>query len=145
MSNKRWFPYLSIQSFLVSEPSMLAIHVPDETNESTDSHDHPKNCQTPSPCGLQSYKFTILPVREYWLIYRGLHWRLYDLAPPIPSNPLLPSACCLSFLRVAGRAYWRKSGEGVGEEPNHTTARKPCPLSVIQYSLLPAICKTQFF
>ncbi len=26
-------------------------------------------------------------------------------------------------------------GEGVGEEPNHTTARKPGPLENIQYSL----------
>ncbi len=33
---------LSIQSILVSELSMLAIHVPDETNDSTDSHGHPK-------------------------------------------------------------------------------------------------------
>jgi hypothetical protein len=41
--------------------------------------------------------------------------RSYDLAPrPLTSS--LPS-------------------EGAGEEPNYTTARKPGPLSVIQYSL----------
>ncbi len=26
-------------------------------------------------------------------------------------------------------------GKGVGEEPNHTTARKPGPLQIVQYSL----------
>jgi hypothetical protein len=29
-----------------------------------------------------------------------------------------------------------RDGGGVSEEPNHTTARKPCPLLVIQYSLV---------
>ncbi len=55
----------------------------------------------------------------------------YDLAP-------LPSDSCLSFsffLCVAGRAYWRE-GEGVEEEQNHTTARMPGPLLIIQYSLI---------
>jgi hypothetical protein len=28
-----------------------------------------------------------------------------------------------------------KGGEKVGEEPNHTTARKPGPLSILQYPL----------
>jgi hypothetical protein len=27
------------------------------------------------------------------------------------------------------------TGEGVGKEPNHTTARKPGPLKIIQFSL----------
>jgi hypothetical protein len=50
----------------------------------------------------------------------------YNLAPRLPP-PTTSPASCLSFsvfLYVAGRAYWRESGEGVGEEPNQTTARK---------------------
>ncbi len=39
------------------------------------------------------------------------------------------------------RAYWRETpkggreGERDGQEPNHTTARIPGPLEIIQYSL----------
>ncbi len=33
---------------------------------------------------------------------------------------------------------------GGGEEPNHTTARKPSPLSIIQYSLIVYILLTHF-
>jgi hypothetical protein len=53
-----------------------------------------------------------------------------------------PTPNCLSFLAflcVASRAYSevvREEGKGVGEEPNHTTARKPGPLKIIQYSLV---------
>jgi hypothetical protein len=57
------------------------------------------------------------------------------LAHPFPP---LPSASCLSFtviLCVAGRAY--RSGEGVGEEANHTTARNPGPL---QYKSFKTLC-----
>ncbi len=45
-----------------------------------------------------------------------------DLAPPPPPFELTD--------REGGRE------EGVGEEPDHTTARKPGPLLIIQYSLL---------
>ncbi len=132
MNDSRWLQYLSVQSLLVSEQSLPPKHIPDETKESTDSHDHPKNGQTPSHCALQSYKFTMLPVKEYWLIYRGIGLRLYDLAPSLPPHPPSPvGMLSVYFLRVAGRAYWQKRGEGAGEEPNHTTARKPCPLSVM--------------
>ncbi len=62
---------------------------------------------------------------------------------PTPSHHHLSSSC-LSFsvfLCVAGRAYWQERGVewecGGGGEPNHTTARKPCPLKIIQYSLVP--------
>jgi hypothetical protein len=30
----------------------------------------------------------------------------------------------------------REEGKGVGEEPDHTTTRKPYPLKIIQYSLV---------
>ncbi len=56
--------------------------------------------------------------------------RSSDLAPRPPPRPFLPSASCLSFpvfLCVAGWAYLRKGRKGVGEEPNHTTAREPGP------------------
>jgi hypothetical protein len=60
------------------------------------------------------------------------------LAHPLPT-PHLPYASCLSFsvfLCVAGRAS-TDGREGVGEEPNHTTAeRKTDPLEIIQYSLI---------
>ncbi len=44
------------------------------------------------------------------------------LAPPPPP-------------RVAGRLLTGE-GEGVGDEPNHTTARKPGTLYIVQYSLV---------
>ncbi len=53
--------------------------------------------------------------------------------------PAFPSASCLSFsffLYVARRACWRERGEGVRQETNHTTTRKPVLLWIIQYSLL---------
>ncbi len=62
--------------------------------------------------------------------------RSYDLAPRPPLPPSLSH-------HQAGPATHRKTekerqvadsggGEGVGEEPNHTTARKPGPLIIIQ-------------
>ncbi len=44
----------------------------------------------------------------------------YDLAPPPTLYPLAEGGV----------------GEGVGEELNHSTARKPGPLGFVQYSLL---------
>ncbi len=53
-------------------------------------------------------------------------------------TPSLPAVSCLSFsvfLHVAGRVYCTEGrGRGWGRSPN-TTARKPCPPWVIQYSL----------
>ncbi len=45
----------------------------------------------------------------------------YGLAPPPPPPPSLVNKLILS--------------QGAGEEQNHTTAREPGPLSIIQYSL----------
>ncbi len=59
-------------------------------------------------------------------------------AYPLPFLPLLPLAGCLCvsvFLCVAGRAYCR-DGREVGEEPNHTSERKPGPLYIISYPLV---------
>ncbi len=70
--------------------------------------------------------------REYWMIYRGPGFLAVIRLLPRPFLRLM-SASCLSysvFLWDAGRAYWRE--KGVGEEPNHTTARKkPGPLSIL--------------
>jgi hypothetical protein len=54
----------------------------------------------------------------------------YDLAPPTPLPPYSDSKL---DRRHKGRLRKRDNmltgeGEGVGEEPNHTTARKPSPL-----------------
>ncbi len=68
-----------------------------------------------------------LQTREYWRIYRG---------PSIlavvgfGSSPTLfpPWASCLSFsvfFCVSPIELIQERGEGVSEEPNHTTARKP--------------------
>jgi hypothetical protein len=62
---------------------------------------------------------------------------IIDLAPPNPPSHSPVSKLSL-FLSLP---VWRWSGlltggiDGVGEEPNHTTARKPGPLQIIQYSL----------
>ncbi len=75
--------------------------------------------------------YSVLYTREFELFIEDQAFSpSYDLAPSPPLPPL-PSASCLSFsvfLCVAGRAYWREMGDGVGEEPNHTTARKSGPL-----------------
>jgi hypothetical protein len=55
--------------------------------------------------------------------------RLLPLTPPVSKLPLF-----LSFLVC--RQTSLLTGAGVGEEPNHTIARKPGPLQIIQYSLL---------
>ncbi len=66
--------------------------------------------------------------------------RSYDSAPRPPLFPpsslsklslfLSPPVCLRSSLPTGER------GEGVGEEPNQTTTRKPGPLQIIQSSLL---------
>ncbi len=65
----------------------------------------------------------------------------YDSAPRPPLYPLsrqqvvsLSQPSCVSPVEFTG------GGDGVGEEPNHTTARKPGPLHIIQYVLAPPIC-----
>ncbi len=84
------------------------------------------------PCHIHAL-FGVPPTSEYWMIYRGPGFLPIVLfgSSPTPFPPLR-SASCLSFsvfLCVAGRAYWReKRGDGLGDKPNHTTARKPGPL-----------------
>ncbi len=55
--------------------------------------------------------------------------RSYNLAPPLHPTP---SASCLSKFPV--ELPDGTGGQGVREEQNHTTARIPSPLKLIQYS-----------
>ncbi len=62
--------------------------------------------------------------REYWMIYRwpGSFALVWCYSSPTPSP--------LSLSRLATHRKTEKEGEGgLGEEPNHTTARKPGHLS----------------
>jgi hypothetical protein len=81
-------------------------------------------------------------LRCHWVTQPGMYWRIYrgpgflavvwSGSSPHPL-PLLPSSFSV-LLRVVGWAYWKERGkEGVGE--SNTTARKPGPLEIIQYSL----------
>ncbi len=66
--------------------------------------------------------------------------RSYDPTARLPPPPL-PIARQKAQQATHGKigkekqAADRKGGKGVGEEPNHTTTRKPGPLYTIQYSL----------
>ncbi len=51
-------------------------------------------------------------------------------SPPSPPPVIAAWHSFSVFLCVAGQAYWGDMGEGVGEEPNHITAKKPGPRSV---------------
>ncbi len=70
--------------------------------------------------------------REYWMIYRGPGFLVDNLAPRPPSPPF--SRLSRKYSMFTGDTQegweretpcWREREEGVGEEPNHTTARKP--------------------
>ncbi len=66
--------------------------------------------------------------REYWFIEDQPFSPSYDLSPPpapFPS-PVSKLSLFLSLPVCRRSVYWRE-GRGVGEEPNHTTARKPGP------------------
>ncbi len=76
------------------------------------------------------HPFSMIGTREYWMINQRTRLSPRRKIWLLPS-PLL-SASCLSFsvflyiAVFAGRSYWRE--RVVGEEPDHTTARKPGPL-----------------
>ncbi len=68
--------------------------------------------------------------REYWMIYRtpGFGSTL------TPSPPLSRQQARRATHRKIEKERQHADGSG-GEEPNHTTARKPGPLHTIQYSV----------
>ena len=77
--------------------------------------------------------------REYWMIYRepGFLAVVWFSSSPTPSPPLVSKLDRrhTERLRNKRQLFDRRGGKGVGEEPNNTTARKPGPLGIIQYSL----------
>jgi hypothetical protein len=53
----------------------------------------------------------------------------YDLAPPLPPLHSVSSiGDHTGGLKKRDNWLWERWEEGVGKEPNHTTARKPGPL-----------------
>ncbi len=60
-------------------------------------------------------------------------WPSYVIALPPPLRPLPHSRKYKLDRRHTGKLM--EEGKGVGQEPKHTTARKPGPLYIIQYSL----------
>ncbi len=73
-----------------------------------------------------------------WFIEGQAFSSAYDLAP---HSPLSRQYVVSDFLCAVGRRECVGGGEPNGKEPNHTTARKPGPLYIIQYSLLRSIWK----
>jgi hypothetical protein len=72
------------------------------------------------------------------MIYRGPQATLqsYDSAPCPPFPPSPVSKLFLLFnLPALPVLTDRKGGKGVGEEQNHTTAKKAWPAIIIHYSL----------
>jgi hypothetical protein len=59
---------------------------------------------------------------------------ILPLPHPLPPSPLTNFSLFLS-LPVCRQVELILTGEGVGEEPNLMTSRKPGPLQTIQYSL----------
>ncbi len=64
--------------------------------------------------------------REYWMIYRWLCFlavvwfgSLPTLSPPLPS--VCPTGDTQEVWDRETSCWWKRGGEGVGEEPNHTT------------------------
>ncbi len=53
--------------------------------------------------------------------------------PPLPSVSTRPGTQRKTEKEI--QLADKSGGEGVGEEPNQTTTRKPCPISIIQYPL----------
>ncbi len=80
--------------------------------------------------------------REYRMIYRGpgfLATVIWLARPPPPALPP-PREQVVSLSQPSSllpcRACWHYRGEWAGEEPNHTTARRPGPLKITQYFLV---------
>jgi hypothetical protein len=75
---------------------------------------------------LKALKLLSNAAREYWIFIQNQDFlRFYDLAPPpphpSPDSKLSPFLSLPSPVRLTEGRRWL----GVGEEPNHTTVRKP--------------------
>ncbi len=83
-----------------------------------------------------------LPESIEWFLEAQAFFRSRDSAPRPSSPPPSPVNKLSLFLNlpVSRRSsLLTRGGEGVGEEPNYTTARKPGSLLRIQYSLVSSI------
>ncbi len=75
--------------------------------------------------------------REYWFIcgVQGFHVVWFGSSIPLPTLPA-SKLCLFLSLRMCRRwSLLTGEGEGVGKEPNHTSARKLGLLKIIRYSL----------
>jgi len=73
---------------------------------------------------IQILRHRVLNGLQRTLLFCSCMIRLLSRIPHYPVSKL----SLLVFLCVAGRAFWRERGKGVGEQPNYTTTRKPGPL-----------------
>jgi hypothetical protein len=71
------------------------------------------------------------------MIYRE-HSRMFRVLP----SPVSKLSLFLSLPVGRRSSLLARGGQVVGEEPNHTTARKLGPLQIIQYSLLYSVHRT---
>ncbi len=76
------------------------------------------------------------------MMNRGPGFFAAPLPPPLPHSTVSNLSSFSVFLCVAGRAYCGR-GEGVGEEPNYTTARK-AKWPSINHSILSAVYPLPF-
>ncbi len=87
------------------------------------------------PDTLRSFVVAFLADSTEWFIEDQALFVWFRSLPPPPPLLLASFLSFSVFLCVAHGAYWWEGGKWVGEEPNHTTARKPGPGWIIQYSL----------
>ncbi len=94
------------------------------------AHSNTVNSDAPSTSILQSESIE-------WFLEDQAFSLSYDLAPHQPLPLYRQQVFSFLGLTVCRRSSSRTGSgtEGVGKEPNHTTARKPGPLEIIQYSL----------
>ncbi len=86
--------------------------------------------RTESPYGEKDFLIagTMLPIREYKMIYRGPGFLPVVLVGYSPSPVSKLDRRHRGRLRKRGNLLTVEGGKGASEEPNHTTARKPSPL-----------------
>jgi hypothetical protein len=78
-----------------------------------------------------------IPQSTEWFIEDQAYSASYDLtlSHPLPPFPRHSTTGDTQEDWEIETTYWRERRDGVREEPNHTTARKPGNLFIIQYSL----------
>jgi hypothetical protein len=90
------------------------------------------------------YRQRVLNDLQRTKLFLAVVWFGSSPTPSPLSRQQLSDGRVFLSLCVAGRAYWRNRGEGVDVETNHTIARKPGPLEIIQYSLKYSIGMLQY-